>query len=85
MIALGQLAKPGDIGKLAYPGIRREALARIRSEGGDVDLVTAERRTWVRWFGHTRIVLLLCLDLCHPNDLVPFLRFIVHELAELGV
>jgi len=29
MIALGQLAKPGDIGKLIYPDIRKEALARI--------------------------------------------------------
>jgi NitT/TauT family transport system substrate-binding protein len=29
MIALGQLAKPGDIGKLVYPDIRKEALARI--------------------------------------------------------
>jgi hypothetical protein len=29
MIALGQLAKSGDIGKLVYPDIRREALARI--------------------------------------------------------
>jgi hypothetical protein len=30
MIALGQLAKPSDIGKLLYPDIRRKALARIR-------------------------------------------------------
>jgi NitT/TauT family transport system substrate-binding protein len=29
MVALGQLAKPGDIGKLVYPDIRKEALARI--------------------------------------------------------
>jgi NitT/TauT family transport system substrate-binding protein len=29
MIALGQLRKPGDIGKLVYPDIRKEALARI--------------------------------------------------------
>jgi NitT/TauT family transport system substrate-binding protein len=29
MIALGQLAKPGDINKLVEPGIRQEALARI--------------------------------------------------------
>ena len=29
MIALGQLAKPGDIGRLVYPDIRKEALARI--------------------------------------------------------
>jgi NitT/TauT family transport system substrate-binding protein len=29
MIALGQLTKPGDIGKLVYPDIRKEALARI--------------------------------------------------------
>jgi ABC-type nitrate/sulfonate/bicarbonate transport system substrate-binding protein len=29
MIALGQLAKPGDMGKLVYPDIRKEALARI--------------------------------------------------------
>jgi ABC-type nitrate/sulfonate/bicarbonate transport system substrate-binding protein len=29
MIALGQLAKGGDIGKLVYPDIRKEALARI--------------------------------------------------------
>lgn len=29
MIALGQLAKAGDIGKLVYPDIRKEALARI--------------------------------------------------------
>jgi len=29
MIALGQLVKPGDIGKLVYPDIRKEALARI--------------------------------------------------------
>jgi NitT/TauT family transport system substrate-binding protein len=29
MIALGQLAKPGDIGRLVNPDIRKEALARI--------------------------------------------------------
>jgi NitT/TauT family transport system substrate-binding protein len=29
MVALGQLAKAGDIGKLVYPDIRKEALARI--------------------------------------------------------
>jgi NitT/TauT family transport system substrate-binding protein len=29
MVALGQLAKPGDIGKLVYPDIRKEALARL--------------------------------------------------------
>jgi NitT/TauT family transport system substrate-binding protein len=29
MIALGQLAKAGDIGRLVYPDIRKEALARI--------------------------------------------------------
>jgi ABC-type nitrate/sulfonate/bicarbonate transport system substrate-binding protein len=29
MVALGQLVKPGDIGKLVYPDIRKEALARI--------------------------------------------------------
>jgi ABC-type nitrate/sulfonate/bicarbonate transport system substrate-binding protein len=29
MVGLGQLAKPGDIGKLVYPDIRNEALARI--------------------------------------------------------
>jgi NitT/TauT family transport system substrate-binding protein len=29
MVALGQLAKPGDIGKLVYPDIRKEALARV--------------------------------------------------------
>jgi ABC-type nitrate/sulfonate/bicarbonate transport system substrate-binding protein len=29
MIALGQLAKPGDINKLVEPGIRQEALARV--------------------------------------------------------
>jgi ABC-type nitrate/sulfonate/bicarbonate transport system substrate-binding protein len=29
MIALGQLQKAGDIGKLVYPDIRKEALARI--------------------------------------------------------
>ncbi len=29
MIALGQLARLGDIGKLVYPDIGREALARI--------------------------------------------------------
>jgi NitT/TauT family transport system substrate-binding protein len=29
MIALGQLAKPGDISRLVYPDIRKEALARI--------------------------------------------------------
>jgi NitT/TauT family transport system substrate-binding protein len=29
MIALGQLAKPGDINKLVYPDIRAQALARI--------------------------------------------------------
>ena len=29
MIALGQLAKGGDINKLIYPDIRKEALARI--------------------------------------------------------
>ena len=60
MIALGQLAKPGE-------------------------LVTAERRTRSGWFGHAKIVVLLCFDLGRPNDLGPFLRFIVHELAELGV
>jgi hypothetical protein len=29
MIALGQLAKGGDINRLVYPEIRKEALARI--------------------------------------------------------
>jgi NitT/TauT family transport system substrate-binding protein len=29
MIALGQLAKAGDIGRLVYPDIRKEALARL--------------------------------------------------------
>jgi ABC-type nitrate/sulfonate/bicarbonate transport system substrate-binding protein len=29
MIALGQLTKPGDIGRLVNPDIRKEALARI--------------------------------------------------------
>jgi ABC-type nitrate/sulfonate/bicarbonate transport system substrate-binding protein len=29
MIALGQLAKAGDIGRLIYPDIRKEALVRI--------------------------------------------------------
>jgi NitT/TauT family transport system substrate-binding protein len=29
MVALGQLAKPGDIGRLVYPDIRKEALARL--------------------------------------------------------
>jgi hypothetical protein len=29
MIALGQLAKAGDIGRLVYPDIRKEAQARI--------------------------------------------------------
>jgi hypothetical protein len=29
MIALGQLARGGDINKLIYPDIRKEALARI--------------------------------------------------------
>ena len=29
MIALGQLARPSDLGRLVYPDIRKEALARI--------------------------------------------------------
>jgi hypothetical protein len=29
MIALGQLTKPGDVGKLVDASIRKEALARV--------------------------------------------------------
>ena len=36
MIALGQLAKGGDINKLIYPDIRKEALARIGIDAVDI-------------------------------------------------